>query len=211
MSETDSFIDEVSEELRRDRLFILFRRYGWIAALVVVGLVGVTAWFEWMRAQTLAQAQARGDALLSALENGNLTDQPFSNDTEVAALFLAAQGDRAVEALRIIISDDRQPTYIRDLARLKLAMADGLIDRIEKRQILGFLSQPGGIYRPIARELFALVELQDGNRDVALDMLQAQIQDATTPPEQAQRLIELIVALGATPQLANSAEAVSEN
>ena len=159
----------------------------------------------------MAQAQARGDALLSALENGNLTDQPFSNDTEVAALFLAAQGDRAVEALRIIISDDRQPTYIRDLARLKLAMADGLIDRIEKRQILGFLSQPRGIYRPIARELFALVELQDGNRDVALDMLQAQIQDATTPPEQAQRLIELIVALGATPQLANSAEAVSEN
>ena len=30
-NQNDSFIDEVTEDLRRDRLFGLYRRYGWIA------------------------------------------------------------------------------------------------------------------------------------------------------------------------------------
>ena len=40
MSDSDSFIDEVTEEVRRDRLFGYFRRYGWIAAVVIVVVVG---------------------------------------------------------------------------------------------------------------------------------------------------------------------------
>jgi hypothetical protein len=31
MSDTDSFIDEVTEEVRRDRMFFMLKRYGWIA------------------------------------------------------------------------------------------------------------------------------------------------------------------------------------
>ncbi len=30
MSSQDSFVDEVTDELRRDRLFAAFRKYGWI-------------------------------------------------------------------------------------------------------------------------------------------------------------------------------------
>ena len=41
MSDTDSFIDEVNEEVRRDRFYGLLRRYGWIAVVAVVGVVGV--------------------------------------------------------------------------------------------------------------------------------------------------------------------------
>ncbi|MEL6318680.1 MAG: hypothetical protein AAFR16_13700, partial [Pseudomonadota bacterium] len=37
--ETDTFIDEVTEELRRDRLFALFKRYGPFAIGAVVLLV----------------------------------------------------------------------------------------------------------------------------------------------------------------------------
>ena len=33
MSNPDSFIDEVTEEVRRDRLFAVFRKYGWIGVL----------------------------------------------------------------------------------------------------------------------------------------------------------------------------------
>lgn len=44
MSDTDSFIEEVTEEVRRDRLFGLMRRYGWIAVLAVLLLVGGTAY-----------------------------------------------------------------------------------------------------------------------------------------------------------------------
>jgi len=31
MSDTDSFINEVTEEVRRDRLYGMFRRWGWFA------------------------------------------------------------------------------------------------------------------------------------------------------------------------------------
>ncbi|MBC7675342.1 MAG: hypothetical protein H7173_04675, partial [Rhodoferax sp.] len=47
MSNNESFIDEVTEEVRRDKLFAMFRRYGWIGVLLVVGIVGGAAWTEW--------------------------------------------------------------------------------------------------------------------------------------------------------------------
>ena len=53
MSDTDSFIDEVTEEVRRDKLFGYFRRYGWIAALVILALVGTTAYNEWKKSAAI--------------------------------------------------------------------------------------------------------------------------------------------------------------
>ena len=69
MSETDSFIEEVTEEVRRDRLFGLMRRYGWIAVLAVLLIVGGAAYREYSRAAEQAAARALGDALLAALDN----------------------------------------------------------------------------------------------------------------------------------------------
>ena len=40
MSNPDSFIEEVTEEVRRDRLFALFRKYGWIGVVLVLAIVG---------------------------------------------------------------------------------------------------------------------------------------------------------------------------
>ena len=70
MSNNDSFIDEVTEEVRRDKLFAAFRKYGWIGAVVVIGIVGGTAWNEWQQSREAARAQAFGDAVLDALDLG---------------------------------------------------------------------------------------------------------------------------------------------
>ena len=51
MSDTDSFIDEVNEEVRRDRFYFMLKRYGWIAVLAVILLVGGAAWNEYQKAQ----------------------------------------------------------------------------------------------------------------------------------------------------------------
>ncbi|WP_159075214.1 hypothetical protein [Celeribacter baekdonensis] len=40
MSQTDSFIDEVTEEVRRDKFYAFLRRFGWIGILAVCVLVG---------------------------------------------------------------------------------------------------------------------------------------------------------------------------
>ena len=67
MSNSDSFIDEVTEEVRRDRLFTAMRRYGWIGVVAVVALVGGAAWREYDAAQDRARAQDFGSALSTAL------------------------------------------------------------------------------------------------------------------------------------------------
>ena len=212
MSNTDSFIDEVTEEVRRDRLFGYFRRYGWIPAVVIVALVGGTAYNEWSKAQVAQVAQARGDALLDALELEDEAERAaaFSalareDEDALVAKFLAAgvETEQAVDLLRSVADDGRQPQYIRDLARLKMASTEGLLTLDEAAAILAELSEPGGVYRNVETELLVAVELQRGDTAAALALLQAHVQDAEASSEQIQRMGELIEALGAIPELAN--------
>ena len=67
MSDTDSFIEEVSEEVRRDRLFSLFRKYAWVAVLLVVLIVGGAAWNEYRKLTEQREAAELGDQLYAAL------------------------------------------------------------------------------------------------------------------------------------------------
>jgi hypothetical protein len=212
MSDTDSFIDEVTEEVRRDRLFGYFRRYGWIPAVIIFALVGGTAYNEWSKAQVAQVAQARGDALLDALELEDEAKQAAAlsaiareeGDTLVAKLLAAGvEADQAADLLRSVAADATQPQYIRDLARLKMASTDGVLTLDEAAAILAELSEPGGVYRNVATELLVAVHLQRGETQAALELLQAHIKDAEAGSEQIQRMAELIVALGASPELAN--------
>lgn len=100
MSDTDSFIEEVTEEVRRDRLFGLMRRYGWIAVLAVLLLVGGTAYREYTKAAETAKAQAFGDAILTALENDEAServsaldqiDAPTAEGAAVLDMLIAAE------------------------------------------------------------------------------------------------------------------------
>ena len=95
------------------------------------------------------------------------------------------------------------PSYIRDLARLKMASTAGVLTLDEAAAILAELSEPGGVYRNVATELLVAVHLQRGETQAALELLQAHIKDAEASSEQIQRMGELIVALGASPELAN--------
>ena len=212
MSDTDSFIDEVTEEVRRDRLFGYFRRYGWIPAVIILVLVGGTAYSEWSKSVVAQAAQVRGDALLDALD---VQDKPESisalssivaqEDTDVVASFLLAGLDQSLasELLTVIAENMDQPKYIRDLARLKLAATPDAASKDEAVSILTDLSAPGGLYRNAATEILVALELQRGNRDVALVLLQSHVQDAGATQAQVQRMGELIVALGAIPDLGN--------
>ena len=212
MSDTDSFIDEVTEEVRRDRLFGYFRRYGWIAAVVILGLVGGTAYNEWSKSAAAQVAQARGDALLDALDMEDdaasiavLSAIATQEGGDVVASFLAAGSDKnqAANLLGAIAENTDQPEYIRDLARLKLVTTPDSVSQEEAVLILTDLSAAGGLYRNAATEMLVAIELERGNVDAAVTLLQAHIQDAQATQEQIQRMGELIVALGATPELAN--------
>ena len=96
MSNQDSFINEVSEEVRKDKLYALMKRYGWIAVAVVLLVVGGASVFEWQKSKARAQAEATGDALISALSK----ETPEERAAAINAFEAAGSADqRAIVGL----------------------------------------------------------------------------------------------------------------
>ena len=212
MSETDSFIAEVTEDVRRDRLFGLFRRFGWIPAALIVIIVSGTAYNEWSKSKADKLAQVRGDALLAAMdtvdevERASALNEIASQGSEnIVAQMLAAGGkdENSINFLNAVIINTDQPEYIRDLAKLKLTMIPGAQTKEQKLKTLDILSQPGGIYRNAAVEILVAFELELGNPNKAIEFLKSHIQDAGASRAQVQRMAELLVALGSEPESGN--------
>ena len=211
MSNPDSFIAEVTEEVRRDRLYQTFRRYGWIAIALVLLLVGGAAWIEYTKARVIARAEAQGDAILTALEapdeaarvaamSAITVDGPAAGMT---ALLTAAEQQRlgdvsaAVLTLDQLTADTAVDPLYRDLARLKSLMLQvGTADPAMLRSELALLAEPGATYRLLAQEQLALVDLADGDTAAALVTLAAIAADAEVTAGLRDRVNGLIVALG---------------
>ncbi len=215
MSDTDSFIDEVNEEVRRDQMTGYLRRYGWIAALAIVVLVGGTAWNEYRKSQAQSIAETRGDAIATALrettpEARAAAAAELAQNGVIEALLAAAQqlelGDleAAAATLQSVANLPDVPPLYRDLAQIKRLSFDPTISADERRIALEVLSAPGAPYRPIALEMQALDRIDAGEPDAAIDLLQAILQSAEASDAQKQRVAQLVIALGATPELASS-------
>ncbi|TCP42391.1 tetratricopeptide repeat protein [Rhodovulum marinum] len=214
MSNPDSFIEEVTEEVRRDRLFAWMRRYGWIAVLAVLVLVGGASWREWRIAREEAAAQALGDGILAALEApdaaarvGALEALPVEGEARALVTLLAAgetgEGAGAAEAaaaLRAMADDASLPLHYTQLAALKLVMIEGRdADPAARLETLAPLAEPGRPYRPLALEQMALAQIDAGNTEAALGHLVALVEDAGSSAGLRQRASQLIVALGGVP------------
>ena len=215
MSNTDSFIEEVAEEVRRDKLYGYLRRYGWIAALAVVALVGGTAYNEYRKGQAEALAQSRGDAIEMALSEQDAASRAAAlgelADNGVVEAFLAASEqeaagdtDAAIANLAALAETADLPPLYRDLAQIKRLSIDTTISGEERAIVLSALAQPGAPYRTIAEEFQALDAIEQGETAAAIAALQAILQDAEATSAQITRVAQLIVALGDTPELANS-------
>ncbi|MFT5066911.1 MAG: hypothetical protein ACJAXK_002144 [Yoonia sp.] len=209
MSDTDSFINEVTDEVRRDALYGYLRRYGWIAVLVVVGLVGGAAYNEYNKAQTQSAAQAVGDQMLDALS----ADAPEDRATAlaaidatgpasaVAALLTAATqqdaglNEAAAQTLGSLAVNADAPEIYRDLAALKAAMLPS-DDTAARLAALEILAQPGAAFALIAREQIGLMQVEAGDPDAAIATMRLISEDAGVTRGLRERAQTLIVALG---------------
>lgn len=214
MSNPESFIDEVSEEVRRDRFYGVMRRWGWVAILAVLVLVGGAAWTEWSKARSEARAQAFGDSLLTALQGEDmaarrsaLAEVEASDGDKAAILSLlrataALNGENADPAaarteLLTLADADGIPVTYRHLALLKAILAGGTDDAARDGAILEELAAPGAPFRPLAVEQQALMAVAAGDEATGLTLLRALLNDAESTQALRQRAQQLIVALGA--------------
>ena len=200
MSQSDSFIDEVTDEVRRDRLFATMRRWAPIAVLAVLLLVGGAAVREWRASQAGAEAEARGEALLAALDAEDATAL-LAVEAEGAAAALAAllasavDPDVAADRLEAMAADPELPPRYRDLAVLRSVEASEA-PLEERRARLEAIAGPGSPYRLLAEERMALLSVEAGDADAALAALRAILDDAETTPALRDRARQLVVALG---------------
>lgn len=211
MSETDSFIDEVSEAVRRDKLFRMFRKWGWVPLLIVLGLVGGTAWNEYSKTRDAAAAQARGDAILTAMEGSDAAARQAALDAvtvdgEAQTVVRLLESNEAVEAgdvqgavaaLDAILDNGELTSLYRDLALLKkVILTAGDTEPAARIDMLQPLLVAGSAYRVLAEEQVALAEVEMGAREAAITRLQALIEDTQATAGLRRRVTQLIVALG---------------
>ncbi|MCA2010082.1 tetratricopeptide repeat protein [Cereibacter sphaeroides] len=211
MSNPESFIDEVNEELKRDRLFAAMRKYGWIAVVGVVVLVGGATYNEYRKAQATAEAQAFGDSVVAALES----EDPAARAEALSSI--QATGDRAgilnlllgaaevaaedrpdaIAALALVENDSTLPASYRQLAGLKRVIIGGeLIPADERAATLQALATPGNPFRALAMEQQVLLIMETGDREAALTQAQALLQEPDLTAGLRRRVAQIIVVLG---------------
>lgn len=215
MSDSESFIDEVTEELRRDRLFSLMRRYGWIPLVIILALVGGAAWFEWQRSSSRAEAEARGDAVLAALEaeegEARLSAlEGLEADGEFAAvldLLKAAEAQSAddpkgaAETLLGVANDASLPQPWRDLAGLKAVMLGAeAVEPDTRKELLDRIAASASPMARMAREQQVYLLIETGDREAALAAAQALVEEDGLSRGLQERLLQVIVALGGKPE-----------
>ena len=224
MSDTDSFIEEVSEEVRRDKLYATFKKYGWIAALFILVVVGGATWSEWRKAQTRAAAEQLGDDMLAALEMNDAAarvaafdqivpqagpdaGQPVLDFLKAAQQAEAGDAEGAAQTLNALAVNGDIPEIYRQIAAFKaLSLKDSGISDAEKRTQFEALAQPGVPVRLLAMEQLALLDIKNGQPDAALATLQSILDDAQVSAGLQQRAAQVIVALGGTPNIDVPAE-----
>lgn len=206
MSNTDSFIEEVTEEVQRDRLFGLIKRYGWIAGVAVLLIVGGAAYNEWRKAGERASAQAFGDALLNQIDGEYDADTALvASETpaqaaiagHMAAARALSEGDTetGAAALEAVQNNAEVEAIYRELAAFKAALAMPMDGDAQAR--IDALDAITGPLRVLAQEQKAMVMIESGDRDAATALLRELIQDAEATPGLQRRAGEVSVALGA--------------
>ncbi|MEK9991852.1 MAG: hypothetical protein VW634_05385 [Paracoccaceae bacterium] len=215
VSDTDSFIEEVSEEVRRDRLYKFLRKYAWVGILAVVTIVGGTTYLEFQKAQARTEAEEVGTAIINALDISGLEERAEelrkvevsnSEAKAIVAMLLAAEEislenyEAASASLNAIFEDPSVSRVYRDMAKFKfLLISHG---NIEDNLILaGFkeMASPGNPFRLLAEEQIALLMLKTQDFEAAVDTLKSILEDAELTDTIRQRVSQLLMSLGVDP------------
>lgn len=201
--QSETFIREVDEELRRDQLKALWKRFAPLIIGVCVLIVAITAGYRgymWWEERRAAQAGDRFMAALSEIESGKREEGEKAlaaiavdgggGYPALARLRLAgekagagAKAD-AISAYDAVAADKSVPAPLRDLALVRaalLALDTGDVAGVKSR--VEPLDQSGNAWRHAAREVIGMADYQSGDLKAAREAFEAIQQDAETPQD----------------------------
>ena len=216
MANPESFLEEVAEEVRRDRLFKFFKKNGWIIAFVVLATICATIAYEWRKNSEISRAKSNGDLLTLALEEsqkGNLEElldllsdnspylRPSSDLMAVTKLYYAEllynidnDSSESMSVLKEIFSNESISTTLRQLAKIKyLFLFSG--DNKVKQDLIDELSSPDNHYRFLAQEHKVQTYLASGMSDEANRQIDILLNDLEVSEQQKRRLMDLKLAI----------------
>ena len=213
MSNNESFIQEVSEEVRRDRLYRILKKWGWIGIAVIVALVGGASFNEWNKDSKMNSARNLGDRVLSAVANKDpieLKDIEISNISQdifiknlLSAILLS---DNKLDASKMALEEIRDipgitKTY-RELNAFKLGLLvlkEGNLTGDERFSVFEGLVEPGSPFRLLAKEQQALILIEQGKLELAIKALMKISVDSETTASLKRRVTQLRISLGGDP------------
>ena len=220
MSDTDSFLQEVSEELRRDKLYRNMRKYGWIGLLLVVIIVGGAAYREYQKSQAAERAQLFGTNIIKALKEKKSVDRisklqeikaPSDNAKAVLAMLVSAEANneeasiQELSKLADVVDDLDVEAHYRDLLNFKILLGSAEKMGLEERKSAFLkLSEPGNPFRLLAQEQIVLIELEQGNIDGAVEKISQILLDAELTVALRNRGTQMMIAPGKDPELINT-------
>jgi len=220
VSDTDSFLQEVSEELRRDRLYRNIRKYGWLAILLVVLVVGGAAYREYLKSKAETAAQLFGTNIIDALGEKNIDDRisklqkinsPGDNAKVVIAMLLSAELNGSESStlekssLSTMTEGSSIDAHFRELLNFKILLGSAESLSLEERATaFEALSKPGNPFRLLAEEQLALIELEQGYIDNAVEKISQILLDAELTAGLRNRATQMMIALGKDPELINN-------
>ena len=202
MVESESFIKEVSEEVKRDRLFKALNKFKWLLFALIVSLVGAVGGYEYYKFDKKSRAQENGEFLISAIErlkeNGQTVTGKIDNKFASVmiklneAKYFEEKGDikSASAAYNDIISKYGENKFFNHYSKLQLYLMDPAksLGDVEKIKILDELSAPDSPLKLLALEqkLYLYVKINDlDNIRLQVDLI---LSDQAITPEQVTRI-----------------------
>jgi len=212
----ETFLREVDENLRRDQLQDIAKKYGaWIIAGVLLLLAATGGWIYWQDRQKKAAAE-QSEVLAQIYTDigaGKLTTVPQRLDAiagnssgalKASAMLTRAavaveQNDRplATAKFREVAADDDLPQPYRDLALIRSTAIE--FDTIRPEQVVARLqplTKPGNPWFGSAGELTAMALIKQGKKLEAGRLFAAVAADQQVPDSIRARSVQIAGTLG---------------
>ena len=213
MSNNESFMQEVSEEVRKDRFYRILKKWGWVGIALIVALVGGASLNEWNKESKISSARNLGDRVLAAIaskdvidlkeiEIKNVSQDIFIKNLMSAILFSDNKLDASKKALEEIGGIPGITKTYKDLNAFKLGLLllkSGNLTGEERFGVFEALVEPGSPFRSLAKEQQALILIEQGKIELAIKTLVEITDDSETTDTLRRRVTQLRISLGSDP------------